>query len=93
METSRSLRRQTSSSSKGNGATKDLAPDDLLYPIYTAILDYEASSPLELSFKKGDQMHIKSKGDGKMWYASITTGTIREGNIPKNYVSALDDEE
>ena len=68
--------------------------DDLLYPIYTAQFDYEATLPSELSFRKGDQMHIKRKGDGKMWYASLTVGKgKREGYIPKSHVTALDDEQ
>lgn len=94
MEPSETLEHSISPSSNSNDATtKDSAPDDLLYPIYTAMFDYEASSPSELSFKKGEQMYVKSKESGKMWYARITIGTTREGNIPKNYVSALDDEE
>ena len=67
--------------------------NDLVYPIYTAKFDYEAISPFELSFRKGDQMHIKSKGDGNTWYARLTVGTEKEGYIPKNHVTALDDEE
>jgi hypothetical protein len=62
----------------------------LLYPIYTALLDYEATSPSELSFKKGDQMHIKSKGKGKTWQASLNG---IEGTVPKSHITALDDEE
>ena len=69
------------------------ATDDLAYPVYTAMFDYEATSPSELSFKKGDQMYIKSKGGGKMWHARLTVGTVKEGNIPKSYVTALEDEE
>ena len=64
--------------------------DDLLYPIYTAKFDYEATSSFELSFRKGDQMHIKSKGKGKTWHASLNG---KEGTVPKSYVTALDDEE
>ena len=67
--------------------------NDLVYPIYTAKFDYEATSPFELSFRKGDQMHIKSKGDGNTWYARLTVGTGKEGYISKNHVTALDDEE
>ena len=62
----------------------------MVYPIYTAMFDYEATSPSELSFTKGDQMHIKSKGSRKTWHASLNG---KEGNIPKSYVTALDDEE
>ena len=72
---------------------KDSIKDDLAYPIYTAKFDYEATSPSELSFKKGDQLHIKSKGDGKTWHARVTVGAGKEGNIPKSYITALDDEE
>ena len=64
--------------------------DDLVHPIYTAQFDYEATSPSELSFRKGDQMHIKSKGAGKTWHASLNG---KEGTVPKSYVTALDDEE
>ena len=63
--------------------------DDLLYPIYTAKLDYEATSSSELSFKRGQQMHIKGKGKGKMWLASLNG---EEGNVPKSHITALDDE-
>lgn len=65
---------------------------DITYPIYTAMFDYDATSPSELSFKKGDQMHIISKGKGKTWRASLAVGTGQEGDIPKSYVSALEDE-
>ncbi len=61
-----------------------------MYPIYTAVFDYEATSGSDLSFKKGDQMHIKSKGKGKTWQAGLNG---IEGTVPKNYVTALDDEE
>ena len=64
--------------------------DDLLYPIYTAKFDYEATSSFELSFRKGDQMHIKSKGKGKTWHASLNG---KEGTVPKSFVTALEDEE
>ena len=71
-------------------ATMESSMDDLTYPIYTAIFDYDATSASELSFRKGDQMHIKSKGSGKTWHASLNG---KEGNIPKSYVTALEDEE
>ena len=64
--------------------------DDLMYPIYTAKFDYEATLLSELSFRRGDQIHIKSKGDGKTWHASLNG---KEGSVPKSYVIALDDEE
>ncbi len=64
--------------------------DDLMYPIYTAVFDYEATSPSELSFKKGDQMYIKSKGKGETWNASLN-GKV--GTVPKSFITALDDEE
>jgi hypothetical protein len=64
--------------------------DDLLYPIYTAKFDYKATSSSELSFTKGDQMHIKSKGKGKTWHASLNG---KEGTVPKSHITALDDEE
>ena len=80
--------------SMSNYTKESVITDDLVYPIYTAQFDYEASSPSELSFRKGDQMHIKSKGDGKTWYASLTAGKGKqEGYIPKSHVTALDDEE
>ena len=64
--------------------------DDLMYPIYTAKFDHKASSSSELSFRKGDQMHIKGKGVGKTWHASLNG---KEGSVPKSCVIALDDEE
>lgn len=72
--------------------TETPTPFDLSRPIYTAMFDYDATSPSELSFKKGDQMHIISKGKGKTWKAHLTVGTGKEGYIPKSYVSALKDE-
>lgn len=64
--------------------------DDLMYPIYTAKFDYKPTSPSELSFRKGDQMHIKGKGKGKTWLASHNG---KEGTVPKSILTALDDEE
>ena len=77
---------------KDSKAVNDLTPDELLYPIYTAMLDYDSGSPSELSFKRGDQMYIKSMGEEEMWQAKLTVGTGQEGDIPKSYVSALEDE-
>ena len=72
--------------------TETPTPFDLSCPIYTAMLDYDATSPSELSFKKGDQMHILNKEKGKTWKACLAVGTGKEGDIPKSYVSALEDE-
>ena len=74
------------------GKTETQTPFDLSCPIYTAMSDYDATSPSELSFKKGDQMHIISKGKGKTWKARLTVGIGKEGNIPKSHVSALEEE-
>ena len=71
-------------------AATESSMDDLHYPIFTAMFDHDATSASELSFKKGDQMHIKGKGDGRMWHASLNG---KEGNIPKTHVAALEDEE
>lgn len=77
---------------KQDATTESPTQFALSHPIYTAMFDYDATSPSELSFKKGDQLHIISKGKGKMWKASLAVGTGHEGDIPKSHALALEEE-
>lgn len=53
--------------------------------IFCAIWDYEARTPQDLSFKKGEKLKIVNNNDGDWWQAqSMTSGRL--GYIPSNYV-------
>ena len=52
-------------SSTSQNRSTDLTTDDLLYPIHTTILDYNAASPSEPNSKRGNQVYMKSKREGK----------------------------
>ncbi len=63
--------------------------------IYVGKYDYESRTDDDLSFKKGDLMHIISTDEGDWWFAK-SKDTGKEGYIPSNYVAewkSLDAEE
>ena len=76
-----------------NKSPASLESANLVYPIYTARFDFEATSTSELSFRKGDQIYVKCKGEGKTWHGSLFANPEKDGDIPKSYVTALEDEE
>lgn len=54
-------------------------------PIAVALFDYVAQRPDDLSFKKGDVIHItKQTESAQDWWVGRTNG--RTGNFPANYV-------
>ncbi len=62
---------------------------------YVGKYDYESRTDDDLSFKKGDLMHIISTDEGDWWFAK-SKDTGKEGYIPSNYVAewkSLDAEE
>ncbi|KJE90963.1 protein tyrosine kinase src [Capsaspora owczarzaki ATCC 30864] len=57
--------------------------------VFCAIWDYEARTPQDLSFKKGDKLKIVNNNDGDWWQAqSLATGRL--GYIPSNYVAPIE---
>ena len=53
-------------------------------PSCQALYDFDAESPGELSFKEGDNIHLKTKID-ENWYEGKLNG--RTGYFPVTYVS------
>lgn len=68
---------------------------DSNHPVFVGKYDYDSRTDDDLSFKKGNLMHIISTDEGDWWFArSKETG--KEGYIPSNYVAewkSLDAEE
>lgn len=59
-----------------------------------AKFDYKANKADELSFRKGDVMHITIT-DGDWWYATLRDSD-QKGYVPSNFIveyDSLDDEE
>eukprot|EP01147_Barroeca_monosierra_P008492 gene8492-962_t len=54
--------------------------------VFVALYNYDARTPDDLTFKKGDEMQIINNKDGDWWKAKLmSTGKI--GFIPSNYVA------
>ncbi|CBY32129.1 unnamed protein product, partial [Oikopleura dioica] len=53
-----------------------------------ALFDYDAESSDELSFKEGDLLYVKRRGDNDedKWWWSRHSDTGREGYVPRNYL-------
>ncbi|CAG5106829.1 Oidioi.mRNA.OKI2018_I69.chr1.g3019.t1.cds [Oikopleura dioica] len=53
-----------------------------------ALFDYDAESSDELSFKEGDLLYVKRRGDSDedKWWWSRHSDTGREGYVPRNYL-------
>ncbi|KAI0207243.1 Tyrosine-protein kinase Fyn [Lamellibrachia satsuma] len=57
------------------------------YKVIHGLYDYDAATPDDLPFKKGDQMEVINDQDGDWWLVKhLTTGKC--GYIPSNYVAA-----
>lgn len=70
-------------------------PPEVNYPVYVGKYDYDSRTDDDLSFRKGDLMHIISTDEGDWWFARSKDGG-KEGYIPSNYVAewkSLDAEE
>ena len=79
---------------KLDAKSQDVSLTEQNCPLFVANYDYSARTDEDLSFKKGDLLHIMNRDDGEWWFAkSKTTG--QEGYIPSNYVeyNTLDAEE
>ena len=58
--------------------------------LYSAIMfDYHPISSSEPTFKRGDPVYIKNKGEGEVRKTSLKV----EEDIPKSHVPPLEDEE
>ncbi|KAK3581838.1 hypothetical protein CHS0354_025291 [Potamilus streckersoni] len=59
-----------------------------------ALYDYDARTDDDLSFKKGDVLHLIDNSDSDWWLARHTdpryTNTRTEGYVPRNYVAVED---
>ncbi|XP_072046073.1 LOW QUALITY PROTEIN: tyrosine-protein kinase Fyn-like [Amphiura filiformis] len=57
-------------------------------PQYIALYDYDARTPDDLTFRKGDKVQIINDKDGDWWLAkSMVTG--KEGYVPSNYIAEI----
>jgi fyn-related kinase len=57
--------------------------------LFVGLYRYEARTPEDLSFEKGDQLQIINNNDGDWWLAR-SLRTRREGYIPSNYVAPVE---
>ncbi len=55
---------------------------------YVALYDYNARAEDDLTFKKGDHLHVLNQSDGDWWQAELI-GTGKKGFIPSNYVAKV----
>ncbi|XP_072015339.1 tyrosine-protein kinase STK-like [Amphiura filiformis] len=53
---------------------------------YVGLYDYDARTPDDLTFRKGDILLVKSKADGDWWLAQHENGGP-EGYVPSNYIA------
>ncbi|XP_033116488.1 tyrosine-protein kinase SRK2-like [Anneissia japonica] len=69
-----------------NGYTPPPATND--QKLYIALYNYEARTDGDLTFQKGDTLHVldDSKGD---WWLARSIKTQQEGFVPNNYIAAL----
>jgi hypothetical protein len=65
-------------------STASVNPADLVVALY----DYTARTNDDLSFNKGDQLHVLDRSDGDWWKAQHVTAGSKTGYIPSNYVAA-----
>ena len=54
-----------------------------------ALYDYQARTNDDLSFNKGDHLHVLDKSDGDWWRAQLASDPSKNGYIPSNYVAAV----
>ncbi|KAL5015656.1 hypothetical protein ScPMuIL_005245 [Solemya velum] len=55
-----------------------------------ALYDFEAINEDDLSFKKGDRMHVEESSKNCDWWVAIHIRTSKQGYIPSNYVTRDD---
>ena len=66
----------------GNSSLKE----EPSFPLFVAKYPYSSRADNELSFKKGDLLHIINKDEGDWWFAKAKE-TGQEGYIPSNYIA------
>lgn len=59
---------------------------------YVALFDFEATTPGDLGFKKGDALFVISKDDANWWTAKASS-TGKVGLIPGNYITPINPED
>eukprot|EP00127_Corallochytrium_limacisporum_P003879 Clim_evm93s153 gene=Clim_evmTU93s153 len=56
--------------------------------LFQALYDYEARTPEDLSFRRGEKLRIINNADGDWWQAeSLSTG--QKGYIPSNFIAPV----
>ena len=64
--------------------------------LFVAVYDYDARTPKDLSFKKGDYLDVMPGNTAFDWWQAKSRSSQQEGYIPSNYVAevkTLEDEE
>ena len=79
---------------KQNGDKLGAKFQEFNYPLFVGNYDYSAKTDNDLSFKKGDLLHIIDRDEGD-WCFARSKDTGQEGYVPSNYVAeySLDAEE
>ncbi|OBZ91202.1 Protein scd2/ral3 [Choanephora cucurbitarum] len=89
-ERSKSLRRFT----KAKISTPVVQPAnsnlELPKKIIKALYDYDAKSPHEISFKKGDFFHVVARENDPQWFEACNPAFNLKGLVPVNYFQVID---
>ena len=65
--------------------------EELTYPLCVGKYDYSARTAEDLSFKRGDLLHILNTDDEDWWFARAKHSG-QEGYIPSNYIGEYNSE-
>lgn len=57
--------------------------------VYVALYDYEARTDEDLSFKKGDFLHVENEKCNFDWWMATSRASGKTGYIPNNYVAEV----
>lgn len=57
--------------------------------VYVALYDYEARTDEDLSFKKGDFLHVENERCTFDWWMATSRASGKTGFIPNNYVAEV----
>ncbi|KAI8344391.1 hypothetical protein BC941DRAFT_507949 [Chlamydoabsidia padenii] len=61
--------------------------------VIKALYDYQAQSPLELSFTRGDFFHVTGRENDTHWYEACNPVTNTRGVVPVSYFQVLEKNE
>ena len=57
--------------------------------LFIALFDYDARTPEDLTFKKGEYLEVRPENTQYDWWQATSRSTRKEGYIPSNYVAEV----